>query len=338
LRVAFVTDESVGNERVDDFLGLELRACKLVGDRVAQRCSPGEVTDRGSPRETRSKRRNEFSQIDVLDRQAHAIICAPRSVGRQGPTGRARSAARFIGAHFMVSVAVLDPMADAKRSAAQAALRELPPTGIVGLGSGSTARLFVEELAHEVRRGLRIVAVPSSEATRALAARLGIPLLEDAGPWDIDVNVDGADEVSAELDLIKGGGGAHAREKIVNFASRRNVIVVDASKMSARLGEKHPVPVEVLPFAHGMTRAHIARFGTPTLRMRAGTPVHTDAGNLLYDLSVPPIDDPAALDGALRAIPGVVETGLFVARTDVVLVADAQGGVRRFVRNGTGTA
>jgi ribose 5-phosphate isomerase A len=222
-------------------------------------------------------------------------------------------------------------MTDAKRNAARAALRELPSEGIVGLGSGSTACVFVEELAREVRQGRRIVGVPTSEATRVLAASLEIPLLEDEGPWEIDVNVDGADEVSATLDLIKGGGGAHAREKIVNYASKRNVIVIDANKLSTRLGERHAVPIEVLPFAHGATRAHIARLGTPTLRARAGLPVRTDAGNLLYDLSVPPIDDPAALDCALRAIPGVVATGLFVGRADVVLVADDDG-VRRLVR------
>jgi ribose 5-phosphate isomerase A len=225
----------------------------------------------------------------------------------------------------------LDPMADAKRSAARAALRELPAEGIVGLGSGSTANLFVEELAGEVRQGRRIVGVPTSEATRVLAASLGIPLLDDEGPWAIDVNVDGADEVSAKLDLIKGAGGAHAREKIVNYASKRNVIVIDASKLSTRLAEKHAVPIEILPFAHGATRAHLARFGDPKLRVRAGLPVRTDAGNLLCDLSVPPIDDPEALDWALRCVPGVVETGLFVGRADLVLVAD-EGGVRRLSR------
>jgi ribose 5-phosphate isomerase A len=225
----------------------------------------------------------------------------------------------------------LDPMAEAKRSAARAALREVPAEGIVGLGSGSTARMFVEELAGTLDAGGRIVGVPTSEATRVLAERLQIPLLSDEGPWEIAVNVDGADEVSAALDLIKGGGGALTREKIVNYASTRNVAVIDASKLSTRLGEEHPVPIEVLPFAHGETRTHIARLGTPRLRLRDGLPAHTDAGNLLYDLFVPPIDDPAALDRALRAIPGVVETGLFVGRADVVLVADEHG-VRRLVR------
>jgi ribose 5-phosphate isomerase A len=226
-------------------------------------------------------------------------------------------------------------MSEAKRSAARAALREVPAEGIVGLGSGSTSILFVEELARHLGSDHRVVGVPSSEATRALAARLGIPLLSDEGPWDIDVNVDGADEVSARLDLIKGGGGAHAREKIVNYSAKRNVIIIDATKLSKRLGDRHAVPIEVLPFAHGATRGHLSRFGAPELRVRDGVPVRSDAGNFLYDLRVQPIDDPATLDVALRAIPGVVETGLFVGRADVVLVADGSD-VRRLVRDGAG--
>jgi ribose 5-phosphate isomerase A len=223
---------------------------------------------------------------------------------------------------------------DEKRAAARAALDELPHAGLVGLGSGTTARLFVEELAPLVQAGRKLVGVPTSESTRALAASLGIPLLGNEGPWAIDVNVDGADEVSARLDLIKGGGAAHTREKIVNYASARNVIIVDESKLSARLGEKWAVPVEVLVFAHRATRAHLEALGKPTLRTTAGTEVRTDAGNLIYDLGTGPIDDPGALDRRLRAIPGVVETGLFVQRADVVLVAGRGGvaGVRRMVR------
>jgi ribose 5-phosphate isomerase A len=224
----------------------------------------------------------------------------------------------------------VDPSEQAKRRAARAAIAELPDEGIVGLGSGSTSRIFVEELAPLVREGRRFLGVPTSESTRSLAASLGIPLLPDEGPWDIDVNVDGADEVSAALDLIKGGGAAHAREKIVNYAAKRNVVIVDASKLSARLGERWAVPIEVLVFAHGATRAHLASLGTPVLRTKGDAVVKTDAGNLIYDLRVPPIEDPGALDRALRGIPGVVETGLFVGRADVVLVAEA-GAVRRLV-------
>lgn len=231
------------------------------------------------------------------------------------------------------SKAAVQPMEDAKRRVARAALDEIPNRGVLGLGTGSTARLFIEELAVRVRGGWTVVGVPTSEATRAHAASLGIPLLDDVGPWGIDVNVDGADEVSASLDLIKGGGGAHAREKIVNHASARNVVIVDATKISATLGARRAVPVEVLPFAHATTAKHLALHGRPRLRIAAPDtlPFRTDAGNFIYDLTTGPIDDPAKLDVALHAIPGVVETGLFVGRADVVLVGDA-GGVRRIER------
>jgi ribose 5-phosphate isomerase A len=220
---------------------------------------------------------------------------------------------------------------EAKRAAARAALNELPEEGLVGLGSGSTSRFFVEELAPLVKGGRKLVGVPTSESTRVLAARLGIPMLGDEGPWDIDVNVDGADEVSAALDLIKGGGAAHAREKIVNYSAARNVVIVDESKLSTHLGEKWPVPIEVLVFAHGATRAHLERLGKPVLRVKAGAQVRTDAGNFIYDLETGKIEDPAHLDGQLRAIPGVVETGLFVQRADVIFVA-GDAGVRRLAK------
>jgi ribose 5-phosphate isomerase A len=225
------------------------------------------------------------------------------------------------------------PADEAKRMAARAALAELPGGGVIGLGTGSTARFFVEELGARVRAGLSVVGVPSSEATRSLASSCGIPLLDDRGPWDIDVNVDGADEVSGALDLVKGGGGAHTREKIVNFASRRNVVIVDSSKISTRLGERWPIPIEVVPFAHAVTNAHLARFGKPALRGRAdgAGPFRTDAGNLIYDLTTGPLDDPGSLDRALHEIPGVVETGLFIGRADVVIVA-GDSRVDRLVR------
>ncbi len=210
---------------------------------------------------------------------------------------------------------------DAKRAAAHAALAELPPDGVIGLGTGSTAKLFIDAVGELVRQGRRYVGVPTSDASRVQAAALGIPLLSDDGPWDVAVAVDGADEVSPALDLIKGGGGAHTREKIINYSARRNVIIVDESKLSPLLGTRWSVPVEVLSFAHAATARHLAALGTPVLR--AGK--RTDSGNVIYDLQCGPISDPAALDRALHAIPGVVETGLFIGRADVVLVARATG-------------
>lgn len=218
----------------------------------------------------------------------------------------------------------------AKRMAASAALGELPADGTLGLGTGSTSRLFVDEVGARVKAGARYRGVPTSEATRVQAERLGIPLLGDDEPWDIAVCVDGADEVDEHLDLIKGGGGAMTREKIVNDASRRRITIVDESKLSRRLGEKWPVPVEVLRFGHASTVARLARLGRPIVRLADGAPFVTDAGNLVIDVAVGPMDDPAAVDRALRSIPGVVETGLFIGRADLVIVAGVSG-VRRLV-------
>lgn len=218
-----------------------------------------------------------------------------------------------------------------KRLAARAALALLPDSGVIGLGSGSTVRYFIEGVAELVREGRRYQGVPTSEASRELASRLGVPLLEDDGPWDITWCVDGADEVSDELDLIKGGWGAHTREKIVNYAARKNAIVVDDSKLSRKLGERHTVPVEVLPFAHRETELQLAKRGAPTLRMAAGVPFRTDSGNYVYDLRTGAIERPTELDGALRSIPGVVETGLFCGRVDVLFVTK-RGEVERIDR------
>jgi ribose 5-phosphate isomerase A len=220
---------------------------------------------------------------------------------------------------------------EAKKRAALAALELLPETGVLGLGTGSTTRFFIEAVGQLVREGRRFSCVPTSQQSRALASKCGIPLLDDDGPWAIDLCVDGADEVSDALDLIKGGGAAHTREKIVNFAAKKNAIIVDASKLSARLGEKRAVPIEVLTFAHLTTRQALSRLGEPTLRLREGKPLVTDSGNYIYDLAVAPLDAPAALDRELRAVPGVVETGLFCGRADWVIVAEAQG-IRKLSR------
>jgi ribose 5-phosphate isomerase A len=145
------------------------------------------------------------------------------------------------------------------------------------------------------------------------------------------VTVDGADEVDPSLCLIKGGGGALLREKIVNFASKKNIIVVDESKLSVRLGEKWSVPVEIVRFGSSQIACDLARLGRPTLRRKGGAVFVTDSGNLIFDVATGPMMDPAGVESAMRTIPGIVENGLFVDRADVVLVAGASG-VRRLVR------
>src|SRR6478609_5017287 len=213
----------------------------------------------------------------------------------------------------------------AKQRAARAALELLPESGVIGLGTGSTTRFFIEGVAELVRAGRKFTGVPTSQQSRALATQLGIPLLDDAGPWHIDLCFDGADEVSESLDLIKGGGAAHTREKIVNFAANKHAIIVDESKLSQRLGEKRAIPVEVLVFGHLTTLRALEHFGRPVLRLRDGAPVLTDSGNYIYDVGVAPLSEPRAVDSALRQVPGVVETGLFCGRADWVIVAEAQG-------------
>ncbi len=216
-----------------------------------------------------------------------------------------------------------------KREAAEAALELLPEAGVIGLGTGSTAKLFIEGVGRLVRQGRRLSGVPTSEQSRAQASDLGIPLLAEDGPWDIDVCVDGADEVSDALDLIKGGGGCQLREKIVNQAARMNVIIVDESKLSTQLGERWPVPLEILAFAHRAIAKSVEPFGEVVMRLKDGAPWRTDSGNYIYDLRAGRIANPAQLEQALLALPGVVETGLFVGRADVVLIAGSAGVRRR---------
>ena len=216
----------------------------------------------------------------------------------------------------------------AKRRAALAALDHLPEQAVLGLGSGSTASIFIDGVAEVLRAGKRFTCVATSEQSRRQALDLDIPLLEDLGPWNIDLCVDGADEVSEDLDLIKGGGGCHLREKIVNANSRYNIIIVDETKLSPRLGRRSPVPVEVVVFGHASTAYELRKYGRVTLREFDGKPWLTDGGNVIYDVSVGAIESPAQLDTDLHGIPGVVETGLFVARTDMLIVGSASG-VRR---------
>ena len=206
---------------------------------------------------------------------------------------------------------------------AERALAYVRSGQVVGLGSGQAATAFVQALGREVRGGLAVTAVPTSEATAALAARLGIPLVSlDEAPA-IDVALDGADEVDPHLDLIKGYGGALVREKIVAAASRRLIILVGRDKLVPVLGSRGTLPVEVVPFAAGFCRRRLAEVGCrPVLRSNGSAPVLSDNGNLIFDCAVSPIPDAARLDETLRRIPGVVGTGLFVGIARAVLVAE----------------
>lgn len=208
------------------------------------------------------------------------------------------------------------------------------PDGVrIGLGSGRAAAAFVRALGARVRQGLAVRGVPTSEATAALAREVGIPLVElDRTP--LELTVDGADEVDPNLDMIKGYGGALVRERIVAAASRRQVILVTPDKMVKRLGARGRLPVEVIPFARPFCERRLEALGChPEVRQVDGRPFVTDNGNLILDCGIDPPDDPAAFERAIRSIPGVVDTGLFLGTADTVLLAEA-GAVRVIMREG----
>ena len=212
-----------------------------------------------------------------------------------------------------------------KRAAAEKALELVRDGMLLGLGSGSTARYFTEGVGRLVADGMKVRAVPTSRGTAELAAANGIPIVTElVGP--IDLAVDGADEVDPALNVIKGRGGALFREKVVAAASKRFVVVVDASKIVKQLGVG-VLPVEVLPFLWRSTAERLASVGT-SLTVRGGeeTPYITDNGNLILDLMFEHgIADPAAMSTAIKVTTGVVEHGLFVAMTDTCIVAGADG-------------
>jgi len=228
-----------------------------------------------------------------------------------------------------------DREAALKDQAATAAVALVESGMRIGLGSGSTATLAIQHLAERLKTGaLRdIAASASSVATFAEAVRLGIPLLPDDLPLDLDLTIDGADEIDGELNMIKGGGGALLREKIVAQASARVVIVADASKLSPRLGTHWAVPVEVLGFGWRSQARYLEGLGAEvTLRSgRTGQPFLTDSGNLILDCRFGPIEDAPALDRAIRARAGIVEHGLFIGMAHDVFVA-GEDGVQHHVR------
>ncbi|WP_068874095.1 MULTISPECIES: ribose-5-phosphate isomerase RpiA [unclassified Phenylobacterium] len=219
--------------------------------------------------------------------------------------------------------------ADAQKRAAGEAAAALVENGmVVGLGTGSTAAWFVRALA---ARGLDIVGVPTSKATADLAASLGVRLGELGETRAIDLTVDGADEIGPGLSLIKGGGAALLREKLVWEASKSCIVIADAAKTVKTLG-KFPLPIEVVAFGHKTTALRICdalsecEIGiAPMLRRKDGEPVRTDGGNLIYDAHCGRIEEPAALAAALKSVTGVVDHGLFLDLADRAFVGTPDG-------------
>jgi ribose 5-phosphate isomerase A len=221
------------------------------------------------------------------------------------------------------------------------ALELVADGAFVGLGSGRTASAFIRLLGARVRDGLRVTGVPASGASAALAREEGIPLAPLTEDLLLDITVDGADEVAPNLDLIKGHGGALVRERIIAAASRRQVVVVDDGKLVRLLGERFALPVEVIPFAAGPVARTIKAAGLhPRVRMDAtnGNELVNENGNITLDCAfdAPLADAHAAraLEASLRAIPGVVDTGLFLGTAERVLVGHADGRVDTMVRDG----
>ena len=218
---------------------------------------------------------------------------------------------------------------DLKKQAALAALNEIRDGMVVGLGTGSTATHFIRGLGERVRSGLKVSGIPTSEESRRLAEEVGVPLTTFRNHPEIDVTVDGADEVSPQLDLIKGLGGALVREKIVAHASKRVIIVVDESKLVAKLGTKTVIPVEVITLAAPRLILQLKELGgEAVVREKNGQPFVSDNGNTILDWKHGLIDDPAVLEKQLKSMTGVVDSGIFAGVADSVIVA-ASSGIRK---------
>ena len=221
----------------------------------------------------------------------------------------------------------MDNLEALKESAARAAVEYVKDGYVVGLGTGSTARYVVLALGELVKAGLKIKGVPTSLGTAELARQQGIPLIDQDNAWIIDVAIDGADQVDPGFNLIKGGGGALLKEKIVAASAKQFIVLVDQTKRVPVLGGSFPLPIEVIPFGWGSTAREIKVLtkSPVVLRERDGLPFKTEAGHVILDVHLPRIDNPRELEIALNQIPGVVETGLFVGRTDLLIVGTANG-------------
>ena len=215
-----------------------------------------------------------------------------------------------------------------KQMVGEEAVKYIENGMVIGIGTGSTAAYMIQALAQRLREGLRIVgAIPTSEATAQLASKLGIPLTDlDAHP-QLDLDIDGADEIDGQLRLIKGGGGALLREKIVAAASRRFIIIADSSKIVAQLGHKFPVPVEIIPFARTPVQLQLQSLGAQVqLRRQDSQVFRTDSGNIILDCFFPGgISDPQTLHVGIKSIVGVVESGLFLNMAERAIIGSPRG-------------
>ncbi len=195
----------------------------------------------------------------------------------------------------------------------------------VGLGTGSTVKWTILKLGEMVADGLRIRAVPTSVSTEILAKEHNIPLIDFSEVTELDLTIDGADEIDPYFNLIKGGGGALLREKLVAAASKQFIVVADETKLVEKLGN-FPLPIEIVQFGWEITRNRIAKLGMkPTRRLKANEPFISDNGNLILDCRCGDIDNPADLHARIKSLVGVVETGLFIGMTETVIVAGAEG-------------
>ncbi|MCJ0930153.1 ribose-5-phosphate isomerase RpiA [Virgibacillus halodenitrificans] len=212
-----------------------------------------------------------------------------------------------------------------KKAAGEASIKYVEDGMKIGLGSGSTVYWLIQALGQYIKDGGKIEGIPSSEQTQRWAAEAGVPLTTFSKVEQLDVTIDGADEVDKNLQLIKGGGGALFREKIIAAAAKTLIIIVDETKKVKQLG-RFPLPVEVLPFGWEVTANRISKLGgKPELRKKDGDIYRSDNGNYILDCSFSYIADPAILESQLKNIVGVVETGLFVNMADKVIVGKTDG-------------
>ena len=213
-------------------------------------------------------------------------------------------------------------MISEKQRSAEAAVEYVKDGMIVGLGTGSTTEFAVKKLGEKVRDGLAIRGIPTSDITKKQAEEEGIPLIDFSETMYIDLTIDGADEIDADLNMIKGGGAALLREKIVASASREEIIIVSSEKFVHQLGS-FPLPVEVIPFGWQVIFNQLETLGgSPDLRLKQGQPLRTDQGNYIIDCRFSQIIDAVHLEKLLNMIPGVVENGLFTGLCSRMIMAD----------------